>query len=61
MRAFLTLALAIVAMMCLLESCGESTGEALAAPAVPTLEQAIAERAIPAIACREQGVCRGIP
>ena len=28
MRAFLTLALAIVAMMCLLESCGESTGEA---------------------------------
>ena len=48
MRAFLTLALAIVAMMCLLESCGESTGEATsAAPAVPTLEQAIAERGEP--------------
>ena len=48
MRAFLTLALAIVAMMCLLESCGESTGEATpAAPAVPTLEQAIAERGDP--------------
>ena len=48
MRAFLTLALAIVAMMCLLESCGESTGEATsAAPAVPTLEQAIEERGDP--------------
>ena len=48
MRAFLTLALAIVAMMCLLESCGESTGEAApATPAVPTLEQAIAERGDP--------------
>ena len=48
MRAFLTLALAIIAMMCLLESCGESTGEAApATPAVPTLEQAIAERGDP--------------
>ena len=48
MRAFLTLALAIVAMMCLLESCGESTGEATSvAPAVPTLEQAIEERGDP--------------
>ena len=48
MRAFLTLALAIVAMMCLLESCGESTGEATpSAPAVSTLEQAIAERGDP--------------
>lgn len=44
----MTLALAIVAMMCLLESCGESADEGTpAAPAVPTLEQAIAERGDP--------------
>ena len=50
----MTLALAIVAMMCLLESCGESTGEAApAAPAVPTLEQAIAERGDPCVCVTE--------
>lgn len=54
MRAFLTLALAIVAMMCLLESCGESTVEATATtPAVPTLEQAIAERGDPCVCVTE--------
>ena len=45
----MTLALAIVAMMCLLESCGESTGEAFRLKGLsdPTLEQAIAERGDP--------------
>lgn len=54
MRAFLTLALAIVAMMCLLESCGESTVEATpTTPAAPTLEQAIAERGDPCVCVTE--------